>query len=266
MMRPPVGHHIREWRQRRRLSQLDCALDAEISQRHLSFIESGRALPSREMVLRLAERLQVPLRERNGMLLAAGFAPVFQERALDDPAMKAARRAIDMILKGHEPFPALVVDRNWTLVTANAALAPLLKGIGDPTLFTPPVNVLRLSLHPEGLAPRIANLHEWRTHLLDRLRRQAGVSGDPGLSALLRELANYPEPTAPAGCEGRDLGDVFVPLELVTEAGLLSLCATTTLFGTPLDITLSELTLEAFFPANEQTAQTLARLYRDRDS
>jgi transcriptional regulator with XRE-family HTH domain len=144
-----IGDHLREWRQRRRLSQMDLALDAEISTRHLSFLETGRARPSRDMVLRLAERLEVPLRERNVLLLAAGFAPVFGERRLDDPALAPARAAVDLVLKGHEPYPAVAIDRHWTLVAANAAIPPLLAGV-DPGLLEPPVNVLRLSLHPTG--------------------------------------------------------------------------------------------------------------------
>jgi transcriptional regulator with XRE-family HTH domain len=257
-----VGDRLREWRRRRRMSQLDLALEAEISQRHLSFIESGRSVPSRDMLRRLAERLEVPLRERNAMLLAAGYAPSFPERSLDDPALLPARRAIDLVLKGHEPFPALAIDRHWILVAANSALAPLLTGIADASLLTPPVNVLRLSLHPAGLAPRIANLSEWRAHLLDRLRHQITFAGDPFLADLVQELEGFPAP-APAVSRaplGSDHAGVVVPLELVTEAGLLSFISTTTVFGTPLDVTLSELALESFFPANDQTAEALRRL------
>src|SRR3712207_4753499 len=164
---PRIGDHLREWRQRRRMSQLELALEAEISTRHLSFLETGRASPSREMVLHLAERLGVPLRERNVLLVAAGYAPVFAARSLDDPALKEARAAVDLVLKGHEPYPALAVDRHWTLVAANAAVPPLLAAVA-PALLEPPVNVLRLGLHPEGLAPLIENLAEWRGHLLSR--------------------------------------------------------------------------------------------------
>jgi transcriptional regulator with XRE-family HTH domain len=255
-----AGDYLRSWRQRRRMSQLNFALMAEISQRHLSFLESGRAAPSREMLLHLAERLDVPLRERNAMLLAAGFAPVYAERTLEDPAMAAARGAIELVLKGHEPYPALAVDRHWNLVVANAALGPLLAGVVERKLLDPPVNVLRLSLHPEGLAPRIANLVEWRAHLLDRLRRQAAVTGDPVLAELLQELSAYPvsdELKALQTATRTDHGGVLVPLKLVTEVGLLSLISTTTIFGTPRDITLSELALEAFFPADPETATIL---------
>jgi transcriptional regulator with XRE-family HTH domain len=260
---PKAGDYLRSWRQRRRLSQLDFALEAEISQRHLSFLESGRSAPSRDMLLHLAERLDVPLRERNAMLLAAGFAPVFAERNLEDPAMEAARTAIEMVLKGHEPYPALAVDRHWILITANSALAPLLTGIEDKTLLEPPVNVMRLALHPRGLAPRIANLEEWRAHLLDRLRRQIAVTGDGVLAGLLQELSAYPmsgklaamHSTAPV-----DHGGVFVPLKLVSDQGLLSLLSTTTIFGTPRDITLSEIAIEAFFPADAETGRILRQL------
>lgn len=251
-----LGDHLREWRQRRRMSQLDLALEADISQRHLSFIESGRSTPSREMLLHLAERLGVPLRDRNPLLLAAGFAPVFAERKLDDPALLPARRAIDRVLKGHEPYPAIAIDRHWTLIAANAALTPLLETIADPTLLEPLVNVLRLSLHPQGLAPQIANLAEWRAHLLDRLRQQISVSGDPVLEKLLKELLSYPAPKEAAEPH-TDLAGIAVPLQLSTKAGLLSFISTTTVFGTPVDITLSELAIETLFPADEETAAIL---------
>ena len=190
-----VGDLLREWRQRRRMSQLDLSLEAEISTKHLSFLETGRSQPSREMVLNLAEQLEIPLRERNVLLVAAGFAPVFAERKLEDPALQAARKAMDLVLAGHEPYPALAVDRHWTLVAANAAVGRLIAG-ADPALLRPPVNVLRLSLHPKGMALAIANLPEWRAHLLARLRRQIEVSADPVLAELLGELSAYPVPFA----------------------------------------------------------------------
>ncbi|MEO3432187.1 helix-turn-helix transcriptional regulator [Inquilinus sp. CAU 1745] len=258
----PVGDLLRDWRQRRRLSQLDLACEAEISQKHLSFLESGRSLPSRGMLLRLAERLEVPLRDRNALLLAAGFAPSFHERSLDDPALRAARAAVDLVLKGHEPFPALAIDRHWTLVAANAAIPPLLAGVANASLLEPPVNVLRLSLHPEGLAPRIANLPEWRAHLLDRLRRQVDLTADPALTALLEELAAYPAPSTdqPVAAADREMAGVVVPLRLIAEGGtILSFLSTTTIFGTPVDVTLSELALECFFPADPETAAALRR-------
>src|ERR671913_68107 len=186
----PIGDLLREWRERRRLSQLALALDAEVSTRHLSFLETGRARPSREMLLRLTERLDVPLRERNTMLLAAGFAPAYPERALDDPALDVARAAVDRVLLGHEPFPALAIDRYWTLIAANRVVPALLTGVASE-LLQPPINVLRLSLHPDGLAARIANLPEWRTHLLARLSRQVEITADSRPSDLLPELDGY---------------------------------------------------------------------------
>jgi transcriptional regulator with XRE-family HTH domain len=260
-MAQPVGDLLREWRQRRRLSQLDLASEAEISTRHLSFLETGRAQPSRDMVLHLAERLDVPLRERNLLLVSAGFAPVFPERPLQDPALEAARKAVDLVLAGHEPYPALAVDRHWQMVAANATVTRLVGG-AEPSLLRPPVNVLRLSLHPEGLAPRIANYHEWRAHLLARLRRQVDLTADAVLTELLAELAALPAPPGarPARPIRNGEPSVVVPLQLATEAGVLSFVSTTTVFGTPLDITLSELALESFFPADAATAEALRRL------
>jgi transcriptional regulator with XRE-family HTH domain len=253
-----IGDHLREWRQRRRMSQMDLALDAEISTRHLSFLETGRAAPSRDMVLRLAERLEVPLRERNVLLVAAGFAPVFSERRLDDPALAPARAAVELVLKGHEPYPALAVDRHWTLIAANAAIAPLLAGV-DAVLLEPPVNVLRLSLHPEGLAPRIVNLAEWRSHLLGRLRHQIDLTADPVLVDLLNDLRALPGPRDHPASRS-DYGGIVVPMRLSSSAGTLSLFSTTTVFGTPVDVTLAELAIEAFYPADAGTAEALRRI------
>jgi transcriptional regulator with XRE-family HTH domain len=256
-----VGDLLREWRQRRHLSQLDLACDAEVSTRHLSFIETGRAAPSREMVLKLAERLEVPLRARNTLLTAAGYAPVFAERPLGDPALAAARHAVDRLLTAHDPYPAIAIDRHWTLIANNRAAARLMTGV-DPALLQPQANVLRLSLHPGGLATRIANLAEWRTHLLARLRRQIDVSADPVLAELLRELAMYPPPDGTAWntpTVSHDYGSVLVPLQLRTPDGLLSFFSTTTIFGTPVDITLSEIALESFFPADAATGDLLRR-------
>jgi transcriptional regulator with XRE-family HTH domain len=249
----PVGDQLRDWRQRRRLSQLDLALDADISTRHLSFVETGRSTPSRELLLHLADQLGVPLRERNAMLLAAGYAPAYAERPLDDPALAPARAAIDLLLKAHEPFPALAVDRRWNLVAANGAVGPFLEGVAE-ALLAPPMNVLRLSLHPEGLAPRILNLGEWRAHILDRLRQQIAAAGDVALEELHAELSAYPGPAAEAH---HDYGGVVVPLRLRSTAGDLCFFSTITVFGTPVDITLSELAIEAFFPADEATAKLL---------
>lgn len=254
---PSVGDLLRDWRQRRRLSQLDLALEANISTRHLSFLETGRARPSRDMILRLCEFLTVPLRERNALLLTAGFAPVFPQRALDDPALAAAREAVDMVLAGHAPYPALAVDRHWTLVTMNQAVGPLLAGVAAH-LLEPPVNVLRVSLHPDGLAPRIRNLAEWRSHLLARLRSQVEISADPVLADLLQELAAYPAPRERPQQVGA--GGMVVPLELEAGDAVLSLFSTTTVFGTPVDVTLAELAIEAFYPANAATAERLRNL------
>jgi transcriptional regulator with XRE-family HTH domain len=248
--RPAVGDLVREWRQRRHLSQLDLAGDAEISTRHLSFIETGRSVPSRDMVLRLSERLEIPLRTRNVLLVAAGHAPVFPERSLVDPELQPARAAVDLVLASHEPCPALAVDRHWTIVAANKALAPMMDGV-DAALLQPPVNALRVSLHPQGVAPRIVNYVEWRTHVITRLRRQIEVSADPVLADLLKELSSYPIPDGAStkSSEG-DYAGVVVPIRLRTPHGVLSFFSTTTVFGTPVDITLSELALETFFPAD----------------
>jgi transcriptional regulator with XRE-family HTH domain len=255
-----VGDHLREWRQRRRMSQLDLALEADISARHLSFVETGRSAPSREMVLHLAEQLEIPLRDRNLLLVSAGFAPIFPERSLDDPALQAARRAMDLVLKGHEPYPAVAVDRHWTLVAANAAIPPLLAGI-SPDLLEPPVYVLRLTLHPQGLAPRILNLPEWRAHLLARLRHHVDLTADPALLELLRDLSELPAPRTQSRPGARvDAAEIVVPMRLQTDAGVLDLFSTTTVFGTPVDITLSELAIESFFPANGATADALRAL------
>jgi transcriptional regulator with XRE-family HTH domain len=263
----PLSGSLREWRRRRGLSQLELALQADISQRHLSFIENARSIPSRGMLLHLARRLEIPLRERNQMLLAAGYAPMYPERPLGDPALTAARRAVELILKGHEPFPALAVDRYWSLVAANDAFAPLLAGVAKPSLLSPPINVLRLSLHPEGLAPHIVNLSEWRAHLIQRLHREIAMTADEGLTRLLQEFDSY-SPMASSSVSSdaleRDFAGIVVPLELRTPEGVLSLFSTTTVFGTPVDITLSELALEAFFPANSETAAMLEHLAQTR--
>jgi transcriptional regulator with XRE-family HTH domain len=245
-----VGDHLREWRQRRHLSQLDLAGDAEISARHLSFVETGRAAPSRDMVLKLAERLAVPLRERNVLLVAAGFAPAFPQRSLDDPALKPARAAIDLVLRAHEPNPALAVDRHWNLVSANRMVTPLLDGIA-PDMLAPPLNVMRLSFHPRGLAARTVNLAEWCGHLLERLHRQCEATADPELIKLYDELKTYP---IPARLGPLSADTVAVPFKMRFGGEILSFISTTMIFGTPVDITLSELALETFFPADDLTA------------
>lgn len=251
-----IGAHLRAWRQRRHLSQLDLAGDAEVSARHLSFVETGRAAPSREMVLRLAERLDVPLRERNVLLVAAGFAPAFPQRALDDPALKSARQAIDLVLKAHEPNPALAVDRHWNLISANRMVAPLLEGIPE-RLLGQPFNVLRLSFHPEALAARTVNLAEWCAHLLERLHRQCEASADPELLKLYQELKSYPIPARKTPIPA---DSVAVPFVMRLGDDILSFISTTMVFGTPVDITLSEIAIETFFPADDRTAVRLREL------
>ncbi|MDO9358820.1 MAG: helix-turn-helix transcriptional regulator [Polaromonas sp.] len=256
----PFGEHLRHWRQHRRLSQLDLASEADISTRHLSFVETGRSVPSREMVLRLSERLDIPLRERNTLLVAAGYAPMYRERALSDPALASARQAVELILKSHEPWPALALDRHWNIVAHNRMVPMLLAG-ADASLLQAPVNVLRLSLHPQGLAPKIANLAQWRNHLFERLRQQIAATADPALAALLDELRAYPgeenrdEPEK-LHLDGEHLG-VAMPFRFSTPAGVLSFISTTTIFGTPVDVTLQELAMETFFPADDFTTQTL---------
>lgn len=256
---PSAGSLLREWRMRRRMSQLDLALEADVSQRHLSFVESGRSRPSREMVLHLAERLDVPLRERNRLLLAAGFAPGYAERPLADTALAPALKAVEMVLKGHEPNPAITVDRSWNLVLANAAMAPFLEAVEDRALLAPPANVLRLSLHPGGLAPHILDLADWRDHLMERLGRIMRNVSDPGLTALVEELKTYPVPPRRRPAAIPDPSAIAVPLRIRLGGEVLSFITTITVFGTPLDVTLSELAVETFFPADSETAAFVGR-------
>ena len=256
---PPtrVGTLLRDWRVRRRLSQMELALEAGVSARHVSFVETGRSTPSAEMILHLAAQLEVPLRERNQLLLAAGFAPVYSQRDLDElfgPA-HPVRAALDRILTAHEPSPALAVDRHWGMVAANRAVGALLTGVA-PHLLEPPVNVLRLSLHPDGLAPRIVNLAQWRTHVLDRLARQAAHTGDPALSALHEELSALGDGARDSSAHER-LADLFVPLRLLVDGRELAFLSTVTTFGTATDITLAELAVEAFLPADAATAEAM---------
>jgi transcriptional regulator with XRE-family HTH domain len=254
-----AGALLREWRLRRRKSQLELAVDAEISQRHLSFLESGRSSPSREMVLHLAECLGMPLRERNQLLLAAGFAPAYGDRPLDDPALRgAAIAAVESVLHAHEPNPALAVDRHWHLVAANRAIGPFLDAVADPALLQPPLNVLRLSLHPNGLAPYIVNLREWRGHVLHRLRRQIETYADAALADLERELAAYPV-AGDSAPPPRRLPDpqIAIPLQFRYGEQVLSFIGTITIFGTALEVTLAELAVETFFAADELTRSVL---------
>jgi transcriptional regulator with XRE-family HTH domain len=252
----PVGELLRQWRERRRLSQLDLALQAEISTRHLSFVETGRSRPSRDMLLRLAEQLELPLRERNGLLLAGGYAPVYGQTALDSPQMAGVRAALRQVLAGHEPYPAVVVDRSWNLVDANASVAMFL-GQADPALLAPPTNVLRVSLHPDGMAPLIVNLGEWRAHLLGRLRRQVALTADPELAELHDELRAYPCDQPEPEIEVPGPGDVVVPLRIRLGDRRLSFLSIMATFGTPLDVTVAELAIESFFPADAETGRLL---------
>ena len=258
-----LGDHLRFWRERRRMSQLDLAAEAAISARHLSFLETGRSRPSREMVLHLAERLGLPLRAQNALLIAAGFSPAYRERALDDPELRGARRAVDLILAGHEPFPALAIDRHWTLVASNT-VGTRLFGMLDvmPELLQPPVNVLRLVLHPDGMAHQVENLPQLRHHLLERLRSQVELSADPVLAGLLDELNGYPmsRDMPFRGGTVQDYGGVAVPFVVRIGDDTLSLISTTTVFGSPVDITLSELAIETFFPLDAATTQALRRI------
>ncbi len=256
-----LGALLRDWRQRRRLSQLDLAGDARISTRHLSFIETGRSRPSRGLILHLGELLDLPLRERNRLLLAAGFAPHFAENALVSAPLQPAIDALQQLLRVHDPNPAVVVDRHWNLVLANRMAERLLANVA-PELLPPNCNVLRLTLHPQGLAPAIVNLGEWRAHLLSRLRRQIAMSGDTKLSELLRELSGYaplPDEDQPGGYAS-PAPDVLVLFRLRSPVGELRLFSTMTVFGTPVDITLSELALESFYPADASTADNLRKL------
>jgi transcriptional regulator with XRE-family HTH domain len=252
-----IGGLLRDWRQRRRLSQMDLALEAGISTRHLSFVETGRSRPSPDMVVHLAEQLEVPLRERNELLLAAGYAPKYAARSLDDPALREVRDAVSRVLAAHEPYPAIAVDRHWNLIASNEALGPMLEGV-VPELLVPPVNTIRLALHPDGVAPRILNLAEYRAHLIGRLDREARLTGDPGLIALRDEMLAYPGPDAPPPAAG---SAVTVQLQLATpDGGRLTFFSTITTFGTAVDVTVSELAVEAFFPADPETAERLRTL------
>jgi transcriptional regulator with XRE-family HTH domain len=251
----PVGQLLREWRERRRLSQLDLAIQADISTRHLSFVETGRSRPTPEMILRLTEQLDVPLRERNQLLLAGGYAPAYPQHALDEPELDSVRAALRQVLRGHEPYPAVVINRWWDLVDANAMIGVLSAGCA-PELLTPPVNVLRLSLHPDGLASRIRNLGQWRAHLLEQVRRRALQTGDVRLRELADELASYPGGDASIAAPM----DVVLPLVLEHDGRELSLFSIEARVGTAVDVTVDELSIETFYPADPATAAALRSL------
>jgi transcriptional regulator with XRE-family HTH domain len=257
---PAIGHLLRDWRERRRLTQLELALDAGISTRHLSFVETGRSRPGRELLLRILEQLEIPFREQNRLLLASGHAPAFPERALGDPELQPVREALDQVLAGHEPHPAVVFDRAWDYVAANSAMRGLIGGLEiDPALLEPPINVLRVSFHPRGLAPLIINLGRWRTHLGQRLERQVAVSGDPALAALLEEVAGYPIPAdEPDPAPGPVARELLGPVRFRARGGgELSFFGMFATFDTPFEVTTSELAMELLFPADRVTAEAL---------
>ncbi len=255
---PKVGELLRAWRQRRNLSQLALASDSAVSTRYLSFIETGRARPSREMVTHLAEQLEVPLRERNALLMAAGYAPLYGERSLDDPSLEQARGAIDHLLAAHEPCPALVVDRHWNMLASNRAVCAFTDGVAAH-LLEAPANVFRIALHPEGMAPRILNIREWSGAVMQRLRRHAAVSSDAEIQALYEELSRYPSiELSPSDRAGTQLDPVLLHrFVLAGDGGELSLFSTVTTFGTASDITLAEISIEAFYPADSATRAAL---------
>jgi transcriptional regulator with XRE-family HTH domain len=246
-----VGPLLREWRQRRHRSQMDLALESGVSARHISFLETGRSNPSREMVIGLATNLEVPLRDRNELLIAAGFAPEYRELAYEDPDLGPVRAAIEQVLAAHDPYPALVVDRHWEMVTANRGLGLLTEGVA-PHLLESPANALRIALHPEGMAPRVVNLAEWRAHALHRVERQVRLTGEAAMAGLYAELAAYPGPAEAAPVPEHD---VFMPLIMRGPGGgELRFFSTIATFGTAVDVTVAELSIESFFPADEATA------------
>jgi len=262
----PVGELLRQWRERRRLSQLDLAIQADISARHLSFVETGRSRPTAAMIVRLTEQLAVPLRERNVLLLAGGYAPAYPQHSLDAPEMDNVRAALRQVLAAHEPYPAVVVDRWWELQDANSGVAMLTDGCAAE-LLEPPVNVLRLSLHPEGMAPRIANLGQWRAHLLTQLRHRAEALADGRLTELHAELAAYPGGTDyPSGTDfpgstgdSGPAGGVVLPLRYRRDGQELALFSISAAVGTATDVTVEELAIESFYPADAATAAVLHR-------
>jgi transcriptional regulator with XRE-family HTH domain len=265
---PRFGLLLREWRECRGRTQLDLALDAGVSTRHLSFIETGRATPSPEMVLLLAARLKVPLHERNQLLLAAGYAPALPEHSFDAPELASVREALEVILSGHEPYPAVVIDRHWNLVAANSAMAALTETV-DPVLLEPPVNVMRVGLHPRGLASRVVNLDEVRAYFLGRLQRQVTITGDKALAALLEEVAGYPAPERQHDSTSQDgRTDILTPrIRLLAPDGReLTLVATVATFGTTVEVTTSELSIELTFPADAASEEALSTLRRSRRS
>ncbi|MET8859700.1 helix-turn-helix transcriptional regulator [Streptomyces sp. NPDC004579] len=259
-----VGPLLRGWREQRRVSQLELALRADSSARHISFIETGRSRPSEEMVLRLAEHLDVPVRERNALLFAAGYAPRYAETPLDDPSMDALREGMERLIQGYEPYPALVVDATYDVLAANRGIALLLDGVPE-RLLVPPLNAMRLTLHPEGLAPRIRNLRTWRDHLLAQMDRQIALRRSEPLRALYEEVAAYPLPDRDAEADADEpLGPVphfALPLRIEHEGRVLSFISSISTFNTPMDVTVAELAIETFLPADPATAKYLHSLH-----
>lgn len=255
---PSAGELLRRWRQRRRFSQLELSSRADVSARHLSFVETGRSSPSRELIARLADTLEIPLRERNRVLIAAGFAPMFPQRPIQAPQLGPVREIIRRVLDAHEPYPAAVVDARWNLVEANKSLR-WFTDLADPSLLEEPVNVMRLALHPLGMAPHMLNLGEWRAHALGRISRKIAMTADPQLTALLEELRGYPCPQPQPEVVVPGPGDIAVPMRLEHEGSELAFLCTVATFGTALDVTVSELVIETFFPADAQSAQAVQR-------
>lgn len=262
---PPFGALLRRWREHRRMTQIDLALAADSSTRHLSCLETGRAQPSREIIRRLADCLDVPLREQNTLMLAAGFAPAFAERPIEE--LEAAKQAMDRVLKAHLPYPAFAVDRHWNVVLSNSALQQLYEGCSEQMLRHRPVNAVRLTLHPQGMGPRILNYAEWREHTLHLLRNQLQKQVDAGLEALLAEVQGYPAPLR----SDRSPQHAFdatqrlaTPIRIATRFGTVSFLNTLTVFGTPSDVTLAELALEMLFPADDETVEIVAQMERER--
>jgi transcriptional regulator with XRE-family HTH domain len=253
-LRAPIGEQLRSWRERRQLSQLELSLAAEVSARHLSFVENGRAQPGRDLILRLAKELDVPLRDRNALLVSAGFAPVFRQRRFDDPSFDPVRAIITATLETHKPFPAYVIDRHWSVVASNSAIPELFEEVA-PELLIAPINVVRLILHPRGIAPRLLNFSTWRRHYLAQLRRQIALTGDPVLEELYRDAASYPGQRSEEAPDEASVDSPAIAFEVMTRLGRLSFLSATTVFGSPADVTLEEIALELLYPANPFTAQ-----------
>ncbi|MBL1100897.1 helix-turn-helix domain-containing protein [Streptomyces coffeae] len=256
-----VGELLRGWRTRRRISQLELALRADSSSRHISFIETGRSRPSQEMVLRLADHLEVPMRERNALLLAAGYAPLYPERSVDDPSMGTLREGMERLLTGYEPYPALVMNGTYEVQAANRGIAMLMEGVARH-LLVPPLNAMRITLHPEGMAPRIRNFREWRAHLLDQMDRQLSLMRSPALRAVYEEVSAYPLPES-GGRESAMAGShtpFALPMMIEHGGRVLSFISTIATFNTPMDVTVSELAIETFIPADRETAAALGEL------